>query len=320
MTVRINRNQSMLLSFDIGTRHLAYCALALSKTEPLINPPSIYYWSVVDLLSIPNTPYSESAIHTTVKNWTIQEMRDYLERQECCSVGKREELKRKILEHLSARGISKVTPNNPCLLAVQLYAYLDSQPWMLECDAVVIENQPCLTNPIMKSVQLLLFGYFMYNGVWTKYSSNQDKSLLPKVSLVSASNKLKASIVKNECESEGEKQSYKERKQNAISTTTKLLHEWSEENVHDFKTWKSLFDTSNKKKQDDLSDCLLQGLYVLRKPIVEARQHANKKAVKIALRASKTALTAAKKVQNKIDGTIAKATKKKCAKIPVKSI
>ena len=72
--------------------------------------------------------------------------------------------------------------------------------------------------------------------------------------------------------------------------------------------------------QDDLSDCLLQGLYVLRKPIVEARQSAMKKAVKVALRASKAANSVAKKAQKKVDGTIAKAAKKKRVKATVRSV
>jgi len=41
-----------ILSFDIGTRHLAYCCLKKTDTHTYIEK-----WSVVDLMAVQGTPY-----------------------------------------------------------------------------------------------------------------------------------------------------------------------------------------------------------------------------------------------------------------------
>lgn len=203
-------NIKSILSFDIGTRHLAYCALHHTVTpdnsQPS-NPTRIHKWQVVDLMSIQGTPYDEACIWVVSKSWKIGELRAYLDGKNMSSVGKRDELIKRIHGDLKKRKIKKVTSTNLCVLASKLYAYLDTQPWMLQCDVIVLENQPCMTNPVMKSVQMLLYGYFLYNGVWKVHQSNQQYELqmqcgdasadasatkqLPRVMLTSATNKLK---------------------------------------------------------------------------------------------------------------------------------
>lgn len=320
----------LLLSFDIGTRHLAYCALALAPgAGALTEAPTVKRWAVVDLLAVEGTPYTEAATHVCLKSWTAKRLRAWLDARGLSSVGKRAELQARVTKRLLDTGVAKVAANNPCLLATQLHAYLDSQPWMLECDHVVLENQPCLTNPVMKSVQLVLFSYFMYRGVWCEYTrrrqAGQDVSdaadRLPKVSLVSASNKLKAEMTGLATGSaagesaaraagggsssdsgdgstdplpppQGSKAAYKARKHDAIALASTLLDTWCAADAATYDRWRTLFGDSNKKEQDDLSDCLLQGLYVLRKPMVEARTKASKRAVAVAKRASKAAAKA----------------------------
>ena len=299
----------LLLSFDIGTRHLAYCALALARQGNVLSAaPIVKHWAVVDLMAVPDTPYSEAATHTCVKHWKMPQLRQWLEDRQLNSAGKRVELQVRITKHLVDNGVPKVAPNNPCLLATQLHAYLDSQPWMLQCSHVVLENQPCLTNPVMKSVQLIIFGYFMYRGVWCEYArqkqSGAQEFMLPKVSLVSASNKLKAEMtglvndtpepkVKGGIKGK-DKAAYKQRKHDAIQLMHTLLQEWSQDDAATYEPWLQHFSSRCKKEQDDLSDCLLQGLYVLRKPIIEASKKANKTAITISKRAHKAALKAAK--------------------------
>ena len=318
----------LLLSFDIGTRHLAYCALALARgADALTAAPTVKRWAVVDLLAVEGTPYTEAATHTCLKSWNVGRLRAWLDARGLSSVGKRSELQARITQRLLDTGVRKVAPNNPCLLATQLHAYLDSQPWMLQCDHVVLENQPCLTNPVMKSVQLILFSYFMYRGVWCEYArrlaSGEDVRALPKVSLVSASNKLKAEMTgmagavhaaggggDGDRDSGGEaaaaaalvpaqgsKAAYKARKHDAIALMGSLLDAWCAADAGAYEAWRALFRSRCKKEQDDLSDCLLQGLYVLRKPRVEARAKATKRAIAVAKRASKAAQTRATKAQ-----------------------
>ena len=309
----------MLLSFDIGTRHLAYCALSLKhEGNTLITAPNLKHWNIVDLLSVEGTPYTESATYVCIKKWTVKKLRQWLDEHALSSHGKRDELQARITKHLLDMGVLKVTPNNPCFLATQLYAYLDKHPWMLDCDQVVLENQPCLTNPVMKSVQLMLFSYFMYRGVWCEFSRRREightilnaSAKLPKVSLVSASNKLKAEMTElvdsSQCvvndTSKGKKNAYKIRKQNAIALTSTLLDKWCAQDPDTFLKWRTHFQNSNKKEQDDLSDCLLQGLYVLRKEYDAKRTKAIKLSIRMAKHASKAAKKAiiqAEKVLNK---------------------
>lgn len=316
----------LLLSFDIGTRHLAYCALALAPgAGALTEAPTVKRWAVVDLLAVEGTPYTEAATHVCLKSWSAKQLRAWLDARGLSSVGKRTELQARVTKHLLDKGVAKVAANNPCLLATQLHAYLDRQPWMLECDHVVLENQPCLTNPVMKSVQLVLFSYFMYRGVWCEYArrreAGQDVSdaadRLPRVSLVSASNKLKAEMTglvahasggggggndggagttdppAGSPPAQGSKAAYKARKHDAIALTGTLLDTWCAADASAYANWRTLFQSSCKKEQDDLSDCLLQGLYVLRKPLVAAHAKAVKQAVAQAKRASKAATKAA---------------------------
>ena len=150
-----------------------------------------------------------------------------------------------------------------CVLATKLYAYLDSQPWMTtDCQTVVLENQPCLINPVMKSVQMLLYGYFMYRCVWRNHKAGA--TVLPRVMLTSATNKLKVCGGVVEA-SGGGKPTYKDRKKAAISLTHTLLTRWHDDDPTATTTWRDLMATSCTKEQDDLSDSFLQGLYVIRK-------------------------------------------------------
>ena len=83
----------LLLSFDIGTRHLAYCALALAPgAGALTEAPTVKRWAVVDLLAVEDTPYTEAATHVCLKSWSAKQLRAWLDARGLSSVGKRTEL------------------------------------------------------------------------------------------------------------------------------------------------------------------------------------------------------------------------------------
>jgi len=123
---------------------------------------------------------------------------------------------------------------------------------------VILENQPVLKNPVMKSIQMMLYSYFYT----LKYRNNYDKMILK---LQSATLKIKVEnyllnyndkdSVINEVNSKKKKLNYKETKDKGISLTTYIL----ENNNLITNDNKELFNKS--KKKDDLADCLLQGLY-----------------------------------------------------------
>lgn len=280
-----------LLSFDIGTRHLAYCALQHQPptADAPYPPPTITHWAVVDLMAVKGTPHEASCVYVLCKSWKAAALRQYLDAHHLSSVGKRADLIARIHKHLKAQKVPKVAGTNLNVLSTQMYAYLDRQPWMLTCDTVVLENQPSLTNPIMKSVQILLYSYFQYKGVWCVF--RDERTPMQRVMLTSATNKLKVCQMGAHASggaaepptdnAKNAKSKYKQRKRDAIALTGRLLAQWdtakddattqatTQEPTQEptqatsLRTWRTLLDTSCTKEQDDLSDSFLQGLYVV---------------------------------------------------------
>lgn len=85
---------------------------------------------------------------------------------------------------------NELMKKNRNLLFENIPRKLQERPQLLDVDLVVIENQPSLKNPQMKSIQMILYSYFLILG---KIVGNGDKSLsyIDKVEFCSASNKLK---------------------------------------------------------------------------------------------------------------------------------
>ncbi len=79
---------------------------------------------------------------------------------------------------------------NRSLLFENIPRKLQERPQLLNVDLVVIENQPSLKNPQMKSIQMILYSYFLILG---KIVGNGDKSngYIERIEFCSASNKLK---------------------------------------------------------------------------------------------------------------------------------
>jgi len=101
-------------------------------------------------------------------------------------------------------------------------------------DCVIIENQITPIANRMKSIQAMITQYFITKDVKT-------------IEYISASNKLSAFTT--------QPTTYKERKSMAITITKDLIKDQHE--------WVAFFNTH--KKKDDLSDCLLQALWYLKK-------------------------------------------------------
>ena len=123
---------------------------------------------------------------------------------------------------------------------------LDDIPELLQATTIDIENQPALKNPTMKSVQMILYTYFLINLKNKKYSLN----------LVSARNKLKFDL-DNEYIKETKKitDNYKKNKKLAIDFTREFLKDTSD--------WLDYFE-NYKNKKDDLADAYLMIRYRLK--------------------------------------------------------
>lgn len=120
-------------------------------------------------------------------------------------------------------------------------------------DEVIIENQPSLKNPRMKSIQVFLYSFFLIN--WKQKDILDQKKLV----LFSASKKLELFFEKLICEeikeNEGDtdRKKYSNRKKNAVAISNKL--------IDNNEKWKTYFQKNPKK--DDLADALVQGLTYL---------------------------------------------------------
>jgi hypothetical protein len=114
-------------------------------------------------------------------------------------------------------------------------------------DIVLIELQPVLKGPKMKTISNHIYSYFLINGV-TNSQLNMSN-----VYYINASNKLKFCQEKIDLDIS----KYKNRKKVAILNTIFVLDSLKQEKFTEF------FNLS--KKKDDLSDCLLQCLYYLQR-------------------------------------------------------
>ena len=119
----------------------------------------------------------------------------------------------------------------------------------LNHEIICIENQPALKNPVMKTVQMILYSYFMIEG------ATKDKPV-EHVHMINARNKLK--VYKGppvEC-----KYTEKYKKNKYLSTEYTKLMILKEGVAQEFI---DLFTES--KKKDDLADAYLQGIYFIEK-------------------------------------------------------
>ena len=175
---------------------------------------------------------------------------------------------------------------NRSLIFENIPRKLHEKPQLLDVDIVVIENQPSLKNPQMKSIQMILYSYFLILG---KVIGNEDKntSYIDKIDFCSAANKLKIydgpEIILEE--------KIKRTKQNIISIPSsdetiikenielvektkskkptikyadkkRLAIEHAKYFVEKDEKYKDFFN--NHKKKDDLADSYLQGLYYIK--------------------------------------------------------
>jgi hypothetical protein len=216
-----------ILSFDVGIKNLAYCLLDTENK-------SILDWGIINI-----------SVDTTC---------DHVSKDKCCDKTATKIIKdgefKLCTGHTKLKCYKDKKMKNPpklenrmLSLGKQIVSKLDEKTNFLNMDVVCIENQPALKNPTMKSVQMIIYSYFLMNG--------RAKNIL----MINARNKLKVYTgPKIECDI---KESYKRNKVLAIKYCDYMIRE----NIHIDKVYHKLYDES--KKKDDLSDAYLQGIYYI---------------------------------------------------------
>ena len=134
-----------------------------------------------------------------------------------------------------------------------LYDKLDKLPQLLQAKWICIENQPVLKNPTMKSIQMMLYSYFVMK-------QHEKKIELHDMILMSAKNKLK--VYKDKYGELPKKilsmrDKYRRNKMMAIEHTRLFV-----DNEHN-EEWQEFYNEHDKK--DDLADAYLMTRYFIEK-------------------------------------------------------
>ena len=228
-----------ILSFDVGIKNLSFCVL---------NDGVIEDWGILNIC------IDDVCDH---KNAKTGQRCDKSVKFVCTSGGFSPSTEFKVCSgHKKLKQYSdkkfKCQPKHKNHMLEQgkrMVETLQNKDNFLEIDLVVIENQPALKNPTMKSIQMILYSYFLIQGVTSNGSS------IDSIQMINARNKLKAYTGPTvECNITNK---YKKTKFLGIEYCKYMIGESEQSD-----TWINLFTTS--KKKDDLADAYLQGMYVLK--------------------------------------------------------
>lgn len=135
----------------------------------------------------------------------------------------------------------------------------------LNVDEVLIENQPSLINPTMKTISALLYSYFTLRGIIDK---NITKSKITAVHFISPQNKLKINkentektLSKAKNKENAEECNEKTLKRQEYLLTKDLGKKYCRKLIEKEENYIKILDSH--KKNDDLCDSFLQGFYYL---------------------------------------------------------
>ena len=270
----------MYLGWDIGIKHLAYSLMEYKNKK--IN---IVDWGIIDLLedhdptkycsklTAKKTVCGCKATHKVLSDNTFicsrhcksmdKNLIERLPDKIICCQGKCKSIATfhyhvnkkhycgKLNKDVPLENLDKITQTTASkmplyTLAKMLYRKLDKHPNLLTAKYICLENQPAAKNPTMKSIQMILYSYFVMKV-------NMGDLVIRDLIMMSAKNKLK--LYKNEygelpSEIVNHKDRYQKNKKSAVYITSKYL-----EHEHEEK-WRDFYE-NNKSKKDDLADAYL---------------------------------------------------------------
>ena len=222
-----------LISFDVGIKNLSFCCLEYTDDKY-----DIYDWGILNISCDECCDHIIRGGNKCDKSATV-----------ITGSGKRlcnSHKKNKEYKDLKVKKVPK-KPNPTLHIGDNIVKRLDEKNF-LDVHDVIIENQPALKNPTMKTVQMMLYSYFLIKG----YTS--DTSAVKNIEMINARNKLKAY--------RGPKieSPFSKEKKNAYKINKYLAIEYCKHMVQsEKKCFQDMFLGS--KKKDDLSDSFLQGVF-----------------------------------------------------------
>lgn len=284
---KICDKNATLIGIDMNKTTLYFCGKHKSKYEPFNDKT----WNTFE-------EHTSLCTYVTNKNKVCNKKSLWKKNDNTfCTIHKKQYINSKITE-TKLNTIKKLNSlkNDPQELGTCIFKKLDDYPQLLNCDTVCIEHQPVLKNPIMKSVAMFIFSYFLLRGTM--------ENKINKVKFISASNKLKVdndkidSVINNTIDTPKIKNLLitlikKYNKDIEINddlikdvikyliskhVTNELYHKIAKDNknydlnkdisviytkilLRDQPEWLNLLETHAKK--DDMCDAFLQGYYLL---------------------------------------------------------
>lgn len=251
----------MNIGWDIGIKNLSYCILTDKK--------EIVEWDIIDIAdtesyfcchSIKNKNklcgknakkinIQTNQLYCNIHSKKKDNLKDLFICFECNNKAKKKDKENnfycnkhsKDKHNLYNINISK---NDINTLGNKLIQKLDQKESIINVKNIVIENQPALKNPTMKTIQIILYTYYLIK----KKNDNYN------ITMVAASSKLKFNFSNNDIlEIKKIKNKYQKNK--------KLSIEYCKYLIKDNSKWFSYF--TDFKKKDDLSDSFLLIYYKL---------------------------------------------------------
>ena len=214
------------LSFDVGIKNLAYCKITENKV--------IEDWGIINLNE---NPQCDVHLKKKCEKQCTYEVKGDEKVKYCCTAHSKRFPKKK-----------KLNANHDLMKISQLAIGKLRELYLNDVTHVLIENQPALKNPVMKSIQMIIYTFFIMDGVM------KDESSIETIHMVNARNKLKVYHgPKIECNKKGK---YAQNKYLSVEYTKQMIQEEKDEFIQ-------LFNES--KKKDDLADAYLQGIYWIEK-------------------------------------------------------
>ena len=216
------------LSFDVGIKNLAYCSLNKNK--------KILDWGIINLNKDPKCQCGLQKECSKTATYQVTDSENNEVKYCCTTHVKKYKKKKKLNSNYDLFKISQI-----------LMEELNSKVDFLNHEIICIENQPALKNPTMKSIQMLLYSYFIIEGVC-------KDPICSNVQMINARNKLK--VYKGEPVECKFKEKYKRNKYLSVEYTKLMILEEDQEFIDLF---------AESKKKDDLADAYLQGIYYIEK-------------------------------------------------------
>jgi len=213
---------------DIGCKNLSYCIFEYNEE---IKELKIIDWELINLSSDDN-----KCCKILRNGKTCDKIAHYYnEDKHYCSAHKVG----------GSKKIKECDKDKLTDLSLNMKKILDTKKEILNCDKYVIENQPALKNPKMKSISMLLFSYISMFGL------KEDITFIHPDAKLKLNEKLTKYVVDNS------KNKYKARKNLGICYCKYILDYYVKDNID----WIKLL--LNEKKQDDLCDAFLHAYFTI---------------------------------------------------------